>query len=817
MNIPEIGTVEGLHILNSTADQRYLLGDKLFLRTHYPIQFRKYLPDNSYRELNEKDLLKSIIDVREINLGNSIRVLYGAPGSGKSELMRWMQTKIEGNDILHNSIVVRIARHEINALKILEKFQPYLNENIISDHTVQRWNEAQKKPRTISKLILLWTLERLLISDSEINALFYRLLNNIQPHIEKLLESQSDLSSLHTRFDIISKETWQKIIDETAIDINFEFEQFRFELTRTFSEHLMEGINLPDLLNQISKKTLEQKQNRPILLIDDLVQSVNVFATDILDYFLSLESGNWDVIIGLTPAAFETSIRGREILQRINYLDTIDDRVEKYWLSDELGVESFFIDEDNCHLFAAKYLHELQKINNWRSKSYFPFNQELLLRIYRGIPSGKGKSRFFLRHLKQIFQSINDGTKFLEAIELHAKKEFVALTDDSELASIAELFGPIVEDEDIHKISFQKSVVQQFQLDVSQKNIQIEPLIRINIEREAISKILDDDVKICIRDWLYYRPVNRQLLKELRKGINKWLRMVGSFNNLHREFIAKPNLVLRWNKTYLGIRPPVYFEDVDQPEFGIEISRSIGILAFDLYRYAGVFGQESKKLQSSLSKESDLVHLSFEIADLREKLISIIEGQLGLSLENLSFCLYIFLFLSSDIDLSFPSSINGFVNELIDFRNGRNKWFSSLNQDQSKGIQKLFDDYFKLRENIYDGPGIMKIVSNHSIEDLLGYILEIDVEKINRDFQIGETKLHEIIELVQSDLHAWLHKRNEYLETKDWIRELVDAIIKPGANGISILDIERNNWQKIPDLDPDLLSSLYLVYKLEKQ
>ncbi len=79
----------------------------------------------------------------------------------------------------------------------------------------------------------------------------------------------------------------------------------------------------------------------PILLIDDLVQSLSLYATDLLDYFLTLESGDWDVVVGLTPAAFEDSKRGRLLLQRISHLDTIYDRVEKLWLSDEAGQDSY--------------------------------------------------------------------------------------------------------------------------------------------------------------------------------------------------------------------------------------------------------------------------------------------------------------------------------------------------------------------------------------------------------------------------------------------------------------------------------------------
>jgi hypothetical protein len=122
-------------------------------------------------------------------------------------------------------------------------------------------------------------------------------------------------------------------------------------------------LNLQRTLHLISEHIASTHNLRPVLLVDDLVQSLNLFATDLLDYFVTLESGQWDVMLGLTPAAFETTRRGRELLQRIAYLDTLDDRVTKLWLSDDAGSESYFLDEDNCHHFAARYLAEHRRLN----------------------------------------------------------------------------------------------------------------------------------------------------------------------------------------------------------------------------------------------------------------------------------------------------------------------------------------------------------------------------------------------------------------------------------------------------------------------
>src|SRR5260221_7212019 len=125
---------------------------------------------------------------------------------------------------------------------------------------------------------------------------------------------------------------------------------------------MLENTSIRTTLRDLSQH-FAQRNQRPVILIDDLVQSISVFATEFLDYFITLDEGNWDVIIGITPASLQSDKRGRELLERINYLDTIDDRVDKLWLSDEQGLESFFLNEANCLDLAFVYLEAFRRRN----------------------------------------------------------------------------------------------------------------------------------------------------------------------------------------------------------------------------------------------------------------------------------------------------------------------------------------------------------------------------------------------------------------------------------------------------------------------
>ena len=80
---------ENLAIFASTADQRYLLGADLFLRTHYPMTVHRYGANGEAELVSENTLLQHLLNGVNHNAsgpGNRLWVLYGAPGSGKSEM-----------------------------------------------------------------------------------------------------------------------------------------------------------------------------------------------------------------------------------------------------------------------------------------------------------------------------------------------------------------------------------------------------------------------------------------------------------------------------------------------------------------------------------------------------------------------------------------------------------------------------------------------------------------------------------------------------------------------------------------------------------
>ncbi|MBN1815472.1 MAG: hypothetical protein JXA14_26805 [Anaerolineae bacterium] len=829
---PCIGEV-GLEVFTTTADQRYLLGEDLFLQTHYPVTLRRFYPDRPSENVDEAAVLDWLLHTRRAAPGNRVLVLYGAAGSGKSELIKWLHVMMSRHDPIRAEAAIRIARTELDVLSIAERFHHLLTQSYFDAQTHRRWDEARCKPRTLAKLLLLTALERCLDDDEQINALYYRLLNWVQPRIARSLTLIDHCADAGDQVELLTREDLEQLKTESVLPIPLDYEQFRHHLAAAFREHLLEGTNLPETLRLISEDVSRRQGARPVLLIDDLVQSVNLFATDLLDYFITLESGNWDVVAGLTPGAMESSARGRELLDRIAYLDTIDDRVEKLWLSDMQGHTSYFLTETNCHALTARYLTAYRARNGWTcavcphqarcagldgdgaTSLLAPFNQAALRRLFRGLPEGKGKARHLLKCLREILAVAADGESFLNALSCHIQPDVAVETDDEELAHIAELYGPSVLEGQV--ITLTGDLLAALGLPAHPVTLRAEPLRRETFaptpprlnqaEAEAPSWIADAD-KTAIQTWLKggSEAVNRQSLLQLRRGLARWLRTVHPTDSVHSDGIARPHRALRWTRTHLATRPPIHLEDVDEYE-GIVVASTIGHAAFELYRYAKATGEEAAAVSERLAQDERLLPALFAAADYRRQTTAQLEVQLGLSIAEVALALYAVVLIVNGLPEHHPPGFSdAFWEEAValETQYGSITW----GKEATKAIHDLFDDVFKLRDNVYDGPWITRLLDGRGPEALLEQLQQVDATGLDKDYQLGGKTLRDELIVAQDTSRNWEQSDGAGNDLSQAAQKVLDALLTANGQGVLLARIPTEVWPEIQTVAPEVYAAL---------
>jgi hypothetical protein len=780
----------GTKIFVPTADQRLLAGDHTqFLRTHFPIQLQSRRA-STMTIVTEQDFLDQLLTPSSPVVGNQVMILYGAAGSGKSELLRWLQTQITLQDAARAEVMTRISRTDLDVFHIVQRIQQSYNTLPFQTSTQQRWDECRQKPRTLAKLLVLTSLEQILRSDEQINALYYQLIDVIQTNLERCFAAMSQpTEDMGAFIELFSREDLEEILHTSAIPVPIEYEVLRFHLLKAFKDQLLEGLDLPQLLRQIADHT-QQRGLRPILFIDDLVQSINLFATDLLDYFITLEEGCWDIIVGITPNSLEATLRGKELIKRINFLDTIDDRVQKLWLSDESGLSSSFLDETNCAEYARLYLSEYKHQNKRACASscpafhrcnhleadrpdnlLAPFNKEVLIRLFRSLPSGKGKVRYFTLYLRDILEKMAQGEDLLTVLQQYVKSELAVYHSNKRLALIYELYGPFSHDREtaegdqqiLHLHQFfsiiepmeQPVVVMLHKSYVPEQQIQLTP----------DTPLVLDPGKEAIKVWLQGDMVNKQQLRNLRRGVVKAIKDNYLLDIMTRLDIAKPSRILHWTQTRLETIPPVSLEGVDDFD-GLAISRAIGPLAYLLHDFADASGWAERDLRDQILHHTNFPPLLFQGIEYRKHIRHELEKQLGMTVEELALALLIVATRFHRITINLPPSLQEKIVEtpvlLPRYPESLEAERPHLTVSHQRVIRRLFDDCFKLRENVYDGLLLESIVEAISPEQAVELLQRIDVDKLSTDFRLNEQPLSILLSVVQHEIVALTQLRTSH-------------------------------------------------------
>lgn len=814
---------DGLSVFTQTPEQRLLLGEDWFNATHIPMGLRRFVRDKP-QVVTEDDLFAQLQDTQRY-VGNRVIALYGAAGSGKSELMTWMERRFAHFD--PKRPIVRISRTELDVLSIINRMKHLLTGDYFSDATVQRWEEMRRKPRTLSKLLVLHALERLLDSDDLINALFYRLIDIVEPQVKQVLERVAGREAL----DIVMRDDFEAVRIDTAVALPFEFEVFRQHLLDGFREMMLENMSIRETLSALSNHFTQQQQ-RPILLIDDLVQSINLFATEFLDWFTTLDQGNWDVLIGITPASFQHDARGRELLDRLNHLDTFDDRVEKLWLSDEQGFESYFLTEASCTALAFSYLQSFRRFNRvecvqcpalvrcqalQRDDAYLlaPFTETALLRLFRSLPATKGKVRAFITTLRFVLEALMDGETIADTFASVAKTELFVESDVAASDDLLKWYAKGSAHPVGHILDF-FSVPHPLSLAMTSLDKAFLPeSTNAHVESQ------DDETQFAVRDWLEGKEVNRQMLQKLRKGISFWLRNVQTavaLGSLHHPRVARPHRILRDARVEMDSVPPIVLQDIDQFE-GIEVSRTIGHLAFLFVQVSEAGGRVQSQVDRELAQDPRTLRLIWQAERYMEERRQYLENQIGIPLDEFALLVYALRLLLNGSPKHTVSEVwTRLSNSLPALHEHLRYFIAPLPSHLVKSIDKLFDDFFKLRDNLYDIPRILHLLQNLTAEMLLHRLYQIPWENIDEVFYLGNLPLRAVVERLQVQIRETLNafhnaSPSAVMRLSPTDREVLGRL-QQGDN-IPLGAIPVTSWQDFHDKTPDFYRRMHVVMRRE--
>ncbi|MBS4022297.1 MAG: hypothetical protein KGZ79_07730 [Dethiobacter sp.] len=762
----------GLKIFAPTADQRYLLGEELFLRTHFPLTFRRYRGHTLVETWSEQDILGRLKESTGQG-GNRVFILFGAAGSGKSESIRWLEFYLRAEN--SGKSVFRISRTELDPVLILEKLIKGAG-NSLDRSIMLKWDALRKKPVALANTLVWNALNAMLNSDEEIIPISYKL----RPLVENNLRRSflEGVCGTEGKVELLSLEEWEEIKKDCAIDFDLEYEQFRKRLVEKFDAEVLGGHSFIGALKTVGEKIWQETGQRPVLFVDDLVQSMTIYSSDLLDFFITLEEGNWDIVIGLTPASFESSKRGRELLGRINHLDTFDDRIHKLWLTDEFGHESYTIDNESVAGYIGRYLAEFKRVNGFdcgRQCDSFtkcaslqwgheedviltPLNSSLVRRMFDNLFKGKGQSRHIVVTVSEYLSAIMAGEAATFLSERVTREKNTDIEDLTQKVLVeaylpAEAEGELVVPDLFFTVlgykRKKKNCLNITNLGFGETALPMDLVLPVTAgPRPELA---------AVRDWLENREVNKELLKAFRLSCNSFLREFLPKTGLVRPYTSRPQGSIRCDTITEGCRFPLVLQAVDSYS-GINVSRSLGPDAFHLL---GLREQGGDAQQAALDRLWSKCEISRMIAESGRVVTgwrAELEESLSLGCGELAFLLYVFAFHVFPFD-SYPLLIDKNYKRCT-LREVPSPWDRKVVPlaDWLAGfISDYFKDWFQLRENFYDAFLLNELIAKYpEVMDVFEAVAALEPERVPTEYRVGNSSLREVLADIVVAVRSWL-------------------------------------------------------------
>jgi len=425
------------------------------------------------------------------------------------------------------------------------------------------------------------------------------------------------------------------------------------------------------------------------------------------------------------------------------------------------------------------------------------------VRLFRALPDGKGKARYFIEHLWGLLAAVSDGENVLNALARLSRTEAVA--------------RPLVTDQ--QEIVLPTGLLAAFDRPARPTTVAVESLLRSSSTTRSLFDVPpaweNDPDKQAIKDWLDGKPVNRQSLRRLRQGAARWLRAVYPPDALHAEGVARPHGVLRWRQTYLGVRPPILLEGVDEGE-GILLRREVGHTAFRLSEYANATSNEAAALAQELVRDEQLLPFLFAAMEYQCRGLALLETQLGVRADELALAMYVLWLVVEGLPEERPAGLDvGFLTQVKTVYQQIAWWGQSLDGELGQSIRRLFEDFFRLRKNVYDGPRIARLVAERSLETLLTSLTQANPRQLDKDFLLAGHSLCEVLTEPQALTKRVLGQRaRPTFECEDLSpsrQAFLEALLVAGEQGIPLSEVSEDAWGELREKRPGVYAAMRVL------
>jgi hypothetical protein len=138
-------------------------------------------------------------------------------------------------------------------------------------------------------------------------------------------------------------------------------------------------------------------------------------------------------------------------------------------------------------------------------------------------------------------------------------------------------------------------------------------------------------------------------------------------------------------------------------------------------------------------------------------------------------------------------------------------WRDEPDEALCQSIRYLFDDFFRLRKNVYDGPRIARMIGGRAPEALLDARTAIAPGRVDEDYRLKKKPLRDVLSTVQETVQRWHQPRGEDEDLSAAARAVVETLGSDGDRGVPLREVPSEVFSELREERPELYAALRVV------
>jgi hypothetical protein len=138
-------------------------------------------------------------------------------------------------------------------------------------------------------------------------------------------------------------------------------------------------------------------------------------------------------------------------------------------------------------------------------------------------------------------------------------------------------------------------------------------------------------------------------------------------------------------------------------------------------------------------------------------------------------------------------------------------WQQETGEDLGKSIRQLFDDYFRLRENVYDGLRTAQVISDRTTDVLMNALVGISSERLEKDYCLNSELLRDVLMVVQEMIQVWRQPIDKGEELSPATQALLAALADDGQQSVQLCKVPIEAFSEIKEERPTIYEKLWIV------